>query len=120
MTEASAPVSSTASATVLKTGRPMWVLPPLPGVTPPTTLVPYSSICSAWKVPCWPVKPWTMTFVFLLTKTLMVSVSSGCSGNGELGAVVDVVGGLDGQAGIPEDFLALVDVGALEAHDHRH
>ena len=29
-----------ASATVLKTGRPMWVSPPLPGVTPPTILVP--------------------------------------------------------------------------------
>ena len=37
---ASAPVSSTASCTVLKTGRPMCSVPPLPGVTPPTTLVP--------------------------------------------------------------------------------
>src|SRR6185437_14927221 len=40
ITEASAPVSSTASRTVLKTGRPMCSLPPLPGVTPPTSLVP--------------------------------------------------------------------------------
>jgi hypothetical protein len=69
--EASAPVSRTASCTVLNTGRPMCELPPLPGVTPPTSLVPYSSACSEWKVPCWPVKPWVMTLVFLLTKTLM-------------------------------------------------
>ncbi len=40
MTDASAPVSSTASDTLLKTGRPMCSLPPLPGVMPPTTLVP--------------------------------------------------------------------------------
>jgi hypothetical protein len=36
MTEAFAPVLPTHSATVSKTGRPMWVAPPLPGVTPPT------------------------------------------------------------------------------------
>ena len=40
----SAPVALTASATVLKTGRSKWVVPPLPGVTPPTTCVPYSII----------------------------------------------------------------------------
>src|SRR5690606_21424745 len=72
MTEASAPVASTASRTVLNTGSSMWVVPPLPGVTPPTTFVPYSTIWVAWKVPCWPVKPCTMTLVFLLTKTLML------------------------------------------------
>ena len=38
-----APVSFTASSTVLKTGQPSCVVPPLPGVTPPTTLVPYSA-----------------------------------------------------------------------------
>ena len=37
----------TASATVLKTGIfPITVCPPLPGVTPPTTLVPYFIDCS--------------------------------------------------------------------------
>ena len=36
----SAPVFSTASFTVLKTGFSKCVDPPLPGVTPPTTLVP--------------------------------------------------------------------------------
>jgi len=40
ITEALAPVACTASATVLNTGQPSCVVPPLPGVTPPTTLVP--------------------------------------------------------------------------------
>ena len=40
ITVALASVSRTASATVLNTGHPSWVVPPLPGVTPPTTLVP--------------------------------------------------------------------------------
>ena len=40
----SAPVVFTASATVLNTGLSRCVLPPLPGVTPPTTLEPYSNI----------------------------------------------------------------------------
>ena len=34
------PVFATASATVSNTGRPIWVCPPLPGVTPPTIFVP--------------------------------------------------------------------------------
>ena len=37
-----APSCATASATVFQTGKPSWVVPPLPGVTPPTTAVPYS------------------------------------------------------------------------------
>ena len=40
MTVAFAPVSRTASATVLNIGHPSCVVPPLPGVTPPTTCVP--------------------------------------------------------------------------------
>jgi len=36
MADAFAPVSALASATVLKTGRPRWVVPPFFGVTPPT------------------------------------------------------------------------------------
>ena len=38
ITEAFAPVAFTASATVLKTGTSRCLVPPLPGVTPPTTL----------------------------------------------------------------------------------
>ena len=68
---ACAPVTSTASLTVLKTGLPRCVAPPLPGVTPPTTWVPYSIISLAWKVPIWPVNPWTMTGVFSSIKMLM-------------------------------------------------
>ena len=61
-----APVSLTASSTVLKTGQPSWVVPPLPGVTPPTTLVPYSAQPLAWKVPSRPVMPCTMSRVFFI------------------------------------------------------
>ena len=42
MTVASGVVASLASATELKTGRPRCSLPPFPGDTPPTILVPYS------------------------------------------------------------------------------
>ena len=47
ITDAFAPVSRTASETVLKTGQPSWVVPPFPGVTPPTTWVPYAAACLA-------------------------------------------------------------------------
>ena len=57
MIEVSAPTFSTASFTVLKTGLSRCVVPPFPGVTPPTTLVPYSIIWVAWKVPSLPVNP---------------------------------------------------------------
>ncbi len=40
------------------------------GVTP-TTLVPYSIICPAWNVPSLPVKPWTIIFESLFTRTLI-------------------------------------------------
>ena len=40
MSDAFAPVSATASATVSKTGMPSTSWPPLPGVTPATTFVP--------------------------------------------------------------------------------
>ena len=40
ITVALAPVLSTASCTVLKIGQSSCVVPPLPGVTPPTMLVP--------------------------------------------------------------------------------
>src|SRR5690625_7425521 len=45
------------------------MVPPFPGVTPPTTFFPYSIICSAWKVPSLPVNPCTITFESLFTKT---------------------------------------------------
>src|SRR3546814_5984041 len=60
-----APVAALASSTVLKLGRPIVVVPPLPGVTPPTIFLPYASACSVWKVPVAPVIPCVMTLVFL-------------------------------------------------------
>ena len=71
MMETSAPVFVTASETELNTGLPKCSCPPFPGVTPPTTLVPYSIICPAWNVPSLPVKPWTIIFESLFTNTLM-------------------------------------------------
>ena len=68
---ASAPVSSTASFTVLKTGRSRCVWPPFPGVTPPTTFVPYSIISSAWNVPIFPVNPWT-----IILDSLVISIAT--------------------------------------------
>ena len=59
-----APVASTAVATVSNTGTPRCSLPPFPGLTPPTRLVPICFIWSAWKEPSRPVMPWTMTRVF--------------------------------------------------------
>ncbi len=60
-----APVSRTASATVSKTGTAPSSArrPPLPGVTPATIRVPYSSIALAWNSPSRPVMPWTSSRV---------------------------------------------------------
>jgi hypothetical protein len=38
------------------------------------TLVPYSIACSLWKVPCLPVKPCTMSLVFLSIQTFAVAL----------------------------------------------
>src|ERR1043165_7836120 len=101
MTLAVAPVFATASATVSNTGRSRCFSPPRPGVTPPTTLVPYLMLCSVWKVPCWPVKPCTITLVFLFTRMLifllaLVRLSLG-QRHGLLGGVGQISGGRDGQ-----------------------
>src|SRR5690348_11701527 len=71
MTLVFAPVLSTASCTVLKIGQPSCVVPPFPGVTPPTTWVPYSAHALAWNVPSLPVKPCTINRVFLSTRMAM-------------------------------------------------
>src|SRR5687767_13183596 len=112
MTEALAPVLATASLTVSKTGKPSCTWPPLPGVTPPTTAVPYSRICLAWKVPADPVSPWTMTLVFLPTRMDMeISPSGGGlhgpAGQGHYppGPVGHVVGGGDRQPRLRQALL---------------
>src|SRR5436305_15029352 len=71
MTEALAPVSRTACATVSNTGVPSNTVPPLPGVTPATTLVPYSFAPLVWNAPVLPEMPWTSRRVFLSTRTLI-------------------------------------------------
>ena len=64
-------MARTASATVLKTGTlPSNVWPPFPGVTPATTLVPYSIIWRAWNDPSRPVMPWMTRRVAPSAKTL--------------------------------------------------
>ncbi len=57
--EALQPVAARASATESKTGMPSTSWPPLPGVTPATTRVPYSRQPRAWNVPSVPVMPCT-------------------------------------------------------------
>ena len=47
ITVAFAPVCFTASWTVSKIGQPSCVVPPFPGVTPPTTVVWYAAACLA-------------------------------------------------------------------------
>ena len=68
-----APVVLTASATVLNTGTSSIFCPPLPGVTPATTLVPYSIHCLVWNWPSLPVIPCTRTFEFLFTNILTIN-----------------------------------------------
>src|SRR2546422_4923316 len=86
MTDASAPVLSTASSMLLKTGQPSCVVPPFPGVTPPTIWVPYSAQVLAWNVPSRPVRPCTMTRVDLSTRMLISEFfnAPGCAVEGGL------------------------------------
>ena len=67
-------VSFTASNAVLNTWKPSTSVPPFPGVTPPTTLVPYSRHWVAWKSPALPVIPCTTTRVSLFTRMLITSL----------------------------------------------
>src|ERR687897_2170931 len=70
MIEVLAPVAATASRTVSNTGTPATCSPFRPGVTPATTLVPYSTIWVVWNDPSRPVIPCTSSRVSLLTRML--------------------------------------------------
>src|SRR3954469_11119443 len=120
MTLAVAPVPCTASATVSNTGRSRCFSPPRPGVTPPTTLVPYLMLCSVWKVPCCPVKPWTITFVFLLTRILMSLLSVGGELHGFLRRIGEIGGGRDRERAVRQHLARLLGVRAFEADNHGH
>src|SRR6202522_3851009 len=123
ITVALAPVFSTAWATVSNTGQPSCVVPPLPGVTPPTTLVPYSAQPLAWKVPSLPVIPCTMSRVFSSTNTDIDGSSSlsrgflfGCCddlGSGVLHGLSDN----EVQPGVLQNLAALLHVCAFQAKD---
>src|ERR1700691_2300336 len=124
-----APVSFTASVTVLKTGQPSCVVPPLPGVTPPTTLVPYSAQPLACKVPSLPVMPCTMSRVFSSTNTdidcsrvpvrvlsLLCGVVLGglhCLGS----CILHRLANDEVEARLLENFASLLHVGSLQAQD---
>src|SRR4051794_34373889 len=118
-------VSSTASWKVLNTGMPSTLWPPLPGVTPETTFVPYFLLFSAWKVPSRPVMPDTQRRVSLSMRMLTGLRLHLRAGLRELH---DALGGvehrrLDVQAlqiGLGQQTAALLVVRAVEAHDERH
>src|SRR5688572_28888624 len=121
MTLAVAPVCFMASATVTKTGRSRCFSPPRPGVTPPTIFVPYLMLCSELYVPCWPVKPWQITLVFLFTRMLIECYLGLFRGrDGFLRGVGEVGGGCDGKRAVREHLTGLLGVRAFEAHDDGH
>src|SRR5690606_5517545 len=132
MTVTSAPVASTASATELKTGTltppsNSTDCPPLPGVTPPTMLVPEVSIRWVCFLPSEPVMPWTMTLESAVRKIAMsggrlsVSVGGGRSqlGGAPRGAVHGFLDGDEGVGVVGQDLAALLDVVAVQPHDER-
>src|SRR6201996_1256127 len=126
ITVAFAPVASTALATVSNTGHPSWVVPPLPGVTPPTTLVPYSAQPLAWNVPSLPVIPCTMRRVFSSTNTdidCSRSLGRGLCFGCFHGLVCRVLHGLpddEVETRILQDFPSLLHVGAFQAKNDRN
>src|SRR5262249_48010230 len=127
-----APVASTASFTVLNTGRPWCLVPPLPGVTPPTTLEPYSTISLVWKEPLSPVMPWTMIGVFSSIRMLIgvLPARLRCRPCGLLRRVAGLDGrargfgqGLGGdqlQSTLGKDLAALLDIGSRKPHHERY
>src|SRR6185312_7654834 len=126
MTETSAPVSATASATVPKTGM-SWpststFSPALRGFTPPTILDPEASIRLVCFMPSEPVMPWTMILESSLRKIAMMKSSSSLL-RGQLGGTGGgAVHGVDllqaRQAGLGQDLAAELGVVAVEP-DHQ-
>src|SRR5580658_5696064 len=120
ITVALAPVFSTASATVLKTGQPSCVVPPFPGVTPPTTTVPYSAAPLAWNVPSLPVIPCTISRVFLSTSTAMLSPHAcGCFDN-QVCSIFHRFADLEIQPGIFQNLATFFNIGSFEPEDDRN
>src|SRR5262245_57218682 len=118
ITEASAPVSTTALRTVSKSGMPSVSPPPLPGATPATTCVPYSRESRAWKAPIRPM-PWTSRRVSFPQRIAMLGPPPAGGGDDPLPGLAQRVGGRDLELRLGEDAPALLGVGALEPHDER-
>src|SRR5262245_27528885 len=113
-----APVSLTASATELNTGKPSTVVPPFLGVTPPTTWVPYSRHFCEWNRPALPVMPWVMRRVSLPMRMDMLLAFHGL---GRLaGAVLEVGGADEIEAAAVDEGLALLDIGAFQPYHQGH
>src|SRR5687768_11370074 len=113
-----APVLFTASATELKTGKPSTVVPPFLGVTPPTTLVPYSRHFWEWNRPALPVMPWVMSLVSLPMRIAILLAFHGQSRL--LRAVLEVLGARQVEAAAFDEGLALLHIGALQADHQGH
>src|SRR5690606_16594481 len=115
-----------ASFTVPKMGMPSKSVPALRGWTPatkPALPFAYSRQARVWNWPVLPVIPCVMTLVSLLIRMLIVGSSSSRAGRSRdhfLCRLAHRVGRDDRQAGLGEDALALVLVGALHAHHERH
>src|SRR5688500_12429404 len=99
---------------------PSCLMPPLPGVTPPTTWVPYLTACTAWNVPSLPVSPCTSSFVFLSTNTLMSYLPLPRCGDDLFGCVLHSIGDDEIQSGCSQYFLPLLHVGSFEADNDGH
>src|SRR5215213_3746090 len=122
-TVTSAPVSAIASGTELKTGSVVasnsTFCPPLPGVTPPTTLVPARSIRRVCLLPSEPVMPWTMTLLFSVSQIAMSAPLRGKLG-GPVGRTVHRVHLFQvRQRRLGEDAAADLGVVAVQPDDQR-
>src|SRR5437867_1098276 len=113
-----APSLSTASLTVLKTGIPSCRVPPFPGVTPATTLVPYATHCFVWKEPSCPVIPCTINRVFLSTRIDTTISPLAGRGYNLFSGIFHPVSHGKLQSGVLQNLLPLLDVGALEPYNH--
>ena len=120
MMDVLAPVAATASFTVLNTGMPLTSCPAFPGEVPPTTLVPYSFIFDAWKLPSRPVIPCTINLVSLLIRILIAFVF--LKFFAQFYCLVSCIGhaGADGEVSTFEDGSAFGFVGPRQADDDRN
>ncbi len=93
---------------------PVW--PPLPGVTPATSGVPYSCIAREWNSPSRPVMPWTTSRVSRPIRMLMRAAFR-ARGDGLLGRLVERRRGLEVR--LAQQALRLLGIRADDADHHR-